>query len=235
MRRILAMLVLLSAVSCGSHNASPAAPTSSTLTRAINVSGSLNFGQMTVGDVRNDGIITITNNGNATLTITGISEPCGSFYALSWSSGTISAGASQTITVRFAPTAVQNCTGVVSVNGDQTSGTNTIAVTVNVVAGYSTVLAGRWRGTLGYDSIITLTEATSNPTTSDLAGTFDSINKQGTVSGSVNNTGLVILTITVQGYAPFTFTGQADDAGNTMSGQVNGSGFYRFACILKRV
>jgi hypothetical protein len=145
-------------------------------------------------------------------------------------SGTISAGASQTVSVRFAPTAAQSCTGVVTVNGDQTSGTNTIAVNATAVAGYSRDLTGRWRGTVGADTIVTLTE-----TGSTLSGTFDSISLKGTVSGSVSNTGQVTMTVTVSGFQPFTLNGQADDAGNTISGQVNGSGFQNTPFTLKRI
>src|SRR5690242_17515375 len=61
MRRCLAMLpVLFTAAACGSSNStsSPAAPAQVTPTRVINVTGNLNFGQVTVGDIRTDGLIT---------------------------------------------------------------------------------------------------------------------------------------------------------------------------------
>ena len=149
---------------------------------------------------------------------------------MSWASGTISAGASQSVSIRFAPTAAQSCTGVVTVNGDQTAGTNTIAVIASSVAGYSRDLTGRWRGTVGADTIITLTQSAST-----LSGTFDSISLKGSVSGSVSNTGQVALTVTVQGFQSFTLNGQADDAGNTISGQVNGSGFQNDPFTLRRI
>src|SRR5437868_6324733 len=140
MRRLLAVLVLLSAVSCGGSNSSnnnslPTVPTPQP-TRVINVTGDLNFGQVTVGDAQTR-FITIANSGTGTLSVTGITGPCGGFFTVSWTGGTISAGSSQTVSMRFAPTAVQNCTGVVTVNGDQTTGTNTIAVIANVSTGYS--------------------------------------------------------------------------------------------------
>ncbi|OQX12061.1 MAG: hypothetical protein BWK80_44140, partial [Desulfobacteraceae bacterium IS3] len=46
----------------------------------------------------------------------------------SWSSGTIAAGGSKSVTVTFKPTAVQTYSGTVTVNSDKTSGTNTIAI-----------------------------------------------------------------------------------------------------------
>jgi hypothetical protein len=230
-KRSIALFALLLAAGCGSAS-SPTSPTNNTPTptRIINVTGNLTYGQVVVGDVRTDGVITISNTGNATLTISGIAGPCGGFFTVSWASGTIAPGSSQTVNVRFAPTAVQACSGAVTVSGDQTSGTNTLALSVNIVAGYSKDLTGRWRGTVGADSIATLTETNSN-----LSGTFDSLNLKGTVTGTVSNTGQVTFTVTVPGFQSFTFTGQADDAGNTMSGQVNGSGFNNAAVVLKRV
>jgi hypothetical protein len=47
---------------------------------------------------------------------------------VSWQSGTIAPGASQQANQFFAPTAAQSYGGTVTVNGDQTSGTNTIAI-----------------------------------------------------------------------------------------------------------
>ena len=232
MRRLLVVLLLLSAVACGSNSNStaPTPPTPPALTRVINVTGDLNFGQVTVGDVPIIKTMTIANSGTGTLTITGLTGPCGGSFAVSWASGTISAGASQTVSVRFAPTAAQNCTGVVTIIGDQTSGTNTLAVNASAVAGYSRDLTGRWRGIVGADTIITLTE-----TGSALSGTFDSISLKGSVSGSVSNKGAVTMTVTVPGFQSFTLTGQADDAGNTISGQVNGSGFQNAPFTVSRI
>jgi hypothetical protein len=234
MRRLFATLVLLpallSAAGCGSSS-SPTSPTqTATPTKIIGVTGNLNYGQVIVGDVRTDGSLTISNSGNATLNVSGIAGPCGNFFSVSWTSGAIAAGASQVVNVRFAPTAVQNCSGVVTVNGDQTSGNNTIPVTVTIMPGYTKDLTGEWRGTIGFDTIMTMTE-----TSGSLSGEFDALGLKGTVTGSVNNTGQVTLTVNVPGYQPYTFTGQADDAGNTISGQANGSGFNNAPAVLHRV
>ena len=80
------------------------------------------------------------------------------------------------------------------------------------------------------DTIITLTQ-----TGSSLSGTFDSINLKGSVSGSVSNKGAVTMTVTVPNFQPFTLTGQADDAGNSISGQVNGSGFQNTPFTVNRI
>ena len=139
MKRLLIVLYVLSAVACGSDSSSNSSvttgPTPAQTTRVITVTGDLNFGQVTVGAAQIK-VMTIGNNGTGTLTITGITGPCGSSFSASWVSGTISAAGSQAVSVRFAPTAAQSCTGVVTVNGDQTSGTNTIAVVATAVDGF---------------------------------------------------------------------------------------------------
>ncbi len=236
MKRLISIVPVIVAVACSGNNSSssstPAAPTSPTpaaLTRVINVTGDLNFGQVTVGDSPTK-FITIANSGTGTLTVSGITGPCGGSFFVSFANGAISPASSQNVSVRFAPTAAQSCTGVVTVNGDQTSGTNTIPVIATAVAGYSRDLSGNWRGNIGADTIITLTESGST-----LSGTFNSINLKGSVTGSVSNTGQVTMTVTVPGFQPFTLTGQADAAGNSISGQVNGSGFQNVAFTVNRV
>jgi len=106
-------------------NAAPATPA----TRIISVSGNLAFGNVTVGQTAS-AIFTITNSGNSTLTVSGMTAPVGSagVYSVSWGSGTIPAGGAQQVTQFFTPLAAQSYNGLITVNGDQTSGTNTIAV-----------------------------------------------------------------------------------------------------------
>jgi len=230
MRFLLPVLLVLSAVACSNSNSpTPTTTPPPTPTRVISVTGNLNFGPVTVGDSRT-AAVTIANSGTAPLTITGLSGPCGGFFTVSFSSGTIAAGGSQPITVRFAPTAAANCNGTLTVNGDQTSGTNTLAVTATAVAGFSRDLTGTWRGTVGADAIIALTQSGTT-----LSGTFDSISLRGNVSGSVSSTGQVTLTVAVSGFASFTLNGQADDAGNVISGQVNGSGFQNAPFTIRRI
>jgi hypothetical protein len=91
------------------------------------LSGNLAFGNVTVGQTATT-TLTITNNGNSTLTISGSTVPGGGVYTASWTNGTIPAGGSQQVTEFFAPTAAQSYNGTLTVTGDQTSGTNTIAI-----------------------------------------------------------------------------------------------------------
>ena len=99
---------------------------SPTTNRIISLSGNLTFGNQTVGTTRYS-TLTISNAGNATLTVSGsgISYPTG--FSGNWT-GTIPPGGSQNVTVAFAPTAAQSYGGTVAVNSDATSGTATISV-----------------------------------------------------------------------------------------------------------
>src|SRR5436190_8942951 len=98
-------------------------------TRIINVTGNLAFGNVAVGQT-GQAVITITNSGNSTLTVTSLSvSACGADYTASWTSGTILPGGSQQVTIFFKPQAAQVCNGTLTVHGDQTGGTATIAST----------------------------------------------------------------------------------------------------------
>lgn len=220
---------------CGSQS-SPAAPTPPTPTRVMRLGGNLSFGDVAVGQVRADGLLTITNDGNSTLTVTSVSAPCASDLTATWTNGTITAGATQTVGIRFAPTSARNCSGVITVNGDQTGGTSTIALIAAGVAPappppatFARNLSGTWRGTLSVDTVVYLTHSGTS-----LSGEYNAVNVKGTVSGTVGSTGQVTFSVSVSGYAPFTFSGQSDAAGNTLTGTVNGSGFVNAGWTLRR-
>jgi hypothetical protein len=87
--------------------------------------GTLSFGSVTVGQVAS-GSFVIANPGNSSLTVSGISFP--SYYTANWTSGAIAAGESKTVLVQFAPLQALAVNGVLTVNGDQTSGANTMTV-----------------------------------------------------------------------------------------------------------
>ena len=127
---VLASIALaLSMSACGGSSASPTAPTtppSPGATRVIGLAGNLAFGNVPVGQEVTS-TITITNSGNAALTFTGMTAP-GSAYTASSTTGTIGAGGSLPVTIFFKPTAVQSYNGTLTVNGDQTSGSNTLPI-----------------------------------------------------------------------------------------------------------
>ncbi len=90
-------------------------------TRIIRLTGDLAFGDVEVGSTAQR-TLTIYNDGNSTLGVSGISYP--SRFSGSWS-GIISAGGSRNVTVTFAPTAATSCGGTITVSSDKTGGTNT--------------------------------------------------------------------------------------------------------------
>lgn len=112
---------------CGTENASPAGPTTTTATRVINLVGSLNLSAVRVGDSAN-GNFSNFSQGTAALTVSSIAYPCGSQLMATFASGVIPAGGSQSVTVTFRPTASNNCSGTVTVGSDSTAGTNTLAI-----------------------------------------------------------------------------------------------------------
>jgi len=113
---------------CGSSGGSTTAPSPTpTTTRVIQLGGNLSFGPVTLGTTAT-GLLTITNAGNSALTVSGVSSPCAGFYRASFTTGAIAAGQTQQSTLQFTPTAVQDCSGNISVTSDATSGTSTISV-----------------------------------------------------------------------------------------------------------
>lgn len=131
-RCFLFALLLTSAVQvsgCGDKkNPVDPNPPQSAQTRVIQLTGNLAFGNTEIGQSFS-AVLKIENKGNSTLTITGMTVTGGmsTVIASTWTSGSISAGASHEATIKFTPTVAQSYSGTISVNGDQTSGTNTIA------------------------------------------------------------------------------------------------------------
>ena len=121
---------------------------------AIALSGDLSFGTVQPG-VTVTRTLTISNSGNSTLTVTGLSYPAG--FSGAWS-GTIVAGASQDVTVGFTPPAAATYGGTVTVSGNHTTGTNTIAISGTGAAPASRVIA--LSGTLAFGSVGVGTSAT---------------------------------------------------------------------------
>ncbi len=92
-------------------------------TRIIRLTGDLAFGDVIVGQTATR-TLTIHNDGNSTLTVSGISYPSG--FSGNWN-GTIAAGESMDVTVSFSPIATQQYEGNLTVDSDRTSGISTRA------------------------------------------------------------------------------------------------------------
>jgi hypothetical protein len=170
-------------------------PTAPSTSRIIGLSGNLAFGNVTVGQSAR-ATLTITNSGNSTLTISGMTIPCSGcvVYTPSWASGTIPAGGSQQVTQSFTPTAAQNYSGTLTVSGDQTSGTSTIAMSGTGVAPgtgvsqFDGTYSGNWSGgqsdgrTLTGTLAMTLANGEMTGTIAPISGSIAALS--GTVSTS---------------------------------------------------
>jgi len=108
-----------------------------TASRIINLSGDLAFGNVAI-NTTSQRMLTITNSGNSVLNISGIAYPLGFDGAFS---GDIPAGGATNVTVTFAPVAVTNYAGTVTVNCNLTSGTNSLAISGTGITPYDAWLA----------------------------------------------------------------------------------------------
>jgi hypothetical protein len=96
-----------------------------TATRVIALGGNTSFGNVVVGSSAGT-TLRITNTGNSTLNVSGISYTAG--FNGNWTGGTIAAGGFRDVSVTFSPTTVTSYSGTITVNSDKTSGELTIPV-----------------------------------------------------------------------------------------------------------
>ncbi len=142
---ILGALALAGGCSDG-DSSTPTSPTPPpSATRIIGLSGNLAFGSVAVGTSA-EATLTITNSGTAVLTVTNLTVSGGlsDLVTASWTSGTIAAGGSQSVRVRFVPRSAGSWSGTVTVNADHTSGSNTIPISATAT-GFGA--EGLWDGT----------------------------------------------------------------------------------------
>ncbi len=100
-------------------------------TRVISLSGDLAFGDVVLNGTATS-TLTISNTGNAVLTVSNIAFPSG--FSGNWSSGTIPSDGSQDVTVSFTPTASIEYSGNIAVTSNATAGSAKIAVSGSGVA-----------------------------------------------------------------------------------------------------
>lgn len=129
-RVLAAVCSIMMTTACGSDSPTNPSPPAQTQTKVIALEGDLNFGDVTVGATA-DKQFRIVNRGSAPLTITGLTGPSG--MTANWTNGTIPMNQWQDVNIRFSPTAQQSYNGTMTVNGDQTSGGNTLTVTARGV------------------------------------------------------------------------------------------------------
>ena len=114
----------------GSITSNSAVLTVNTATLALNASpASLSFGSIDTGATSTLGV-TLTNSGNSSVTISGVSTSGAGFSASNVSSGTVLApGQTAALNVTFAPTATGGVTGGVTVASNATNSPATISMT----------------------------------------------------------------------------------------------------------
>lgn len=95
-------------------------------TKEIDVTGSLNFGNVAVGQQAVKSF-KIRNRGLENLTVSSISIPNG--YSLDWTNGVIQPNNEITVSITFSPQTIGSYNGTVNVNSDAQIGNNSISIT----------------------------------------------------------------------------------------------------------
>jgi Beta-propeller repeat/Abnormal spindle-like microcephaly-assoc'd, ASPM-SPD-2-Hydin len=90
--------------------------------------GSLTFGAQLVGTSSASQIVTLTNTGNATLTITTLTSS-GDFQQTNTCGSSVAAGANCTITVTFGPTNINTRSGAITITDNATGSPQTVTLT----------------------------------------------------------------------------------------------------------
>jgi HYDIN/CFA65/VesB family protein len=185
----------LTAAACGGQS-SPSAPTPTATTRILGLSGNLTFGSVAVGQ-RQIATLTLTNTGNSTLTVSGLTFPSGSgdVYSAHLTGGTIAAGTSQSATITFSPTVAQSYGGTLTVNGDQTSGANTIAISGTGTSALSCTYALSARAPVdGYPNGVTVAMTVETATGCAWTAVSRAVWIQVSAPGAGNGPGTITLT-----------------------------------------
>jgi len=156
---------------------------------------------------------------NVRFSASGASDPEGDALTLTWDFGDGGTATGATVTHSYTRTGAFTVTLSVS---DAKHKVTAPSATVNVKS-----LTATWRGPLRasttFNTVVPLTHSGTS-----LSGSYsDQTGGSGsTVAGSVDPaTSAVTFTVTIPGFAPFTFTGSVDADVNTLNGVANGSGF----------
>jgi hypothetical protein len=148
-------LALLTA-SCGAGS-SAAVPTTSGNGAVVSLSAtSLSFGSQSIDATSAAQTVTLSNTGNATLTITSITVTgtnAGDFAETNTCGGSVAAGANCTIAVLFTPSSLGNRTAVLSISDNASGSPQTVAL--SGAGGHYVVLswtASTTAGVVGYNA-----------------------------------------------------------------------------------
>jgi len=106
--------------------------------KIISLAGDLSFGDIAVNQSAQK-ILMIRNTGNISLTISDIGLSTG--FSTDWTSGIIAAGETKNVTILFTSTEEKNYSGTITIEGDFTSGTNTIPISGNGKMGVQRIIS----------------------------------------------------------------------------------------------
>jgi PKD repeat protein len=165
---------------------------------------------------------------NVRFSSTGSSDPDGDALTLNWDFGDGGTGTGANPTHAYTRAGSFTVTLTVS---DAKHKVTAPSLTVNVKS-----LTATWRGPLrGSTTFNTVVPLTQNGTSLSGSYTDQAGGAGSTVTGSVDpSNGAVTFTVTVPGFAPWTFTGTVDGDVNNLNGVANGSGFSNAAWTLSR-
>ncbi len=189
---------------------------------AVSPTGSLTLPSFQSGSAASTTTFTISNPGQAALTVSGITYS-GGFFSGNWTSGTIAAGASQTVTVTSTASAAGSYTGTISIANSASSTATTLPVSLTVTAAPIPHIAVNPSGTLTLPSeqltmaVPTTTFTISNPGTLPLVvsgitypANFSGNWTSGTIASGTSQT----VTVTSTASAIGTYTGTIVIANN---------------------
>ena len=190
----------------------------------ISLSGNLSFGNVLLNTSARQNLV-ISNSGNLTLHVNGISFPPGFSGAFS---GAIAPGAKATVAVTFAPTAMTNYNGVVTVTSDASSGVNTIAAS-GIGAASAIALSGNlnFGGVIaGSSEQLSLTISNTGNATLNVSSIHYPIGFSGAFSGAIAAGGAASITVTFSPTNGSPYSGAITVNSDALSGvnSVNASG-----------
>jgi hypothetical protein len=141
------------------------------------------------------------------------SDPDGDALTYSWNFGDGGSGSGANPTHVYPSAGTFNVS--VTVSDGEKSATGSTSVTIRS-------LSGAWGGTL--DNTVSTT-CNFSQNAASISGNCGFVGLTGTVSGAVSAPLVVRFTVTIPGFTPFTFNGNADTEVNRLTGSVTGSGF----------
>jgi PKD repeat protein len=167
---------------------------------------------------------------NVSFAAQGATDPDGDALTFNWDFGDGSTGTGSTATHGY------GSEGTFTVSLDVSDGKKSASTSTSVTIKSAT---GRWVGAIVVPGLGTCSTTTNlTQTFSSLSGNFTycatDVTGPGSVSGSIDTAGVVTLTVSISGFAPFTFRGNPSADVNTLSGVITGSGFESNTWVMVR-